>query len=209
MNLTETLNWRYATKRMNGNKIPTEKIDKIKEAIRLAPTSFGLQTFKIIDIEDENLRQRIYNEACNQEPIIESSRIFVFAANRKITSEIVENFVNLISETRNIPSANFNDFIGLLNDWIVNNTEEHNFNWAARQAYLVLGMALVAAADEKVDAAPIEGFNPEALDKILSLRDQNLGSVVIMALGYRDEEKDKYATAKKVRKPLEELFVKI
>lgn len=207
--LIEVLNWRYAAKRMNGQRIPSEKIERIKKAIQLAPTSFGMQAFKVIDIEDAELRRRIFAEACNQEPITESDRIFVFAANRKITYEIAENYIKLIAETRGIPVNNLDSMLSLLNDWIVKNTEEHNFNWAARQTYLVLGIALVAAAAEGVDATPMEGFNPQALDKILNLTEQNLGSVTVLALGYRDEENDKYGKLKKVRKPIEELFLKI
>ncbi len=207
--LTEVLEWRYATKRMNGGKIPSEKIDRIKKAIQLAPTSFGMQAFKVIDIEDADLRLRIFSEACNQEPVIESDRILVFAANRKITYKMAEDYVKLIAETREMPVSNLEGMLSLLNDWIVKNTEEQNFNWAARQTYLVLGIALVAAAAEGVDATPMEGFNPQALDEILNLKEQNLGSVTVLALGYRNEEKDKYAKLKKVRKPFEELFVKI
>ena len=207
--LTEVLEWRYATKRMNGGKIPSEKIDRIKKAIQLAPTSFGMQAFKVIDIEDADLRLRIFSEACNQEPVIESDRILVFAANRKITYKMAEDYVKLIAETREIPVSKLDGMLSLLNDLLVKNIEEHNFNWAARQTYLVLGIALVAAAAEGVDATPMEGFNPQALDEILNLKEQNLGSVTVLALGYRNEEKDKYAKLKKVRKPFEELFVKI
>jgi nitroreductase len=209
MNITEALKWRYATKRMNGNKIPIEKVEKIKEAIQLAPTSLGLQAFKIIEIENPDIRRQIFEEACQQEPIIESDRIFVFAANLKVTSEMAENYMKLIAQTREIPLSQLEGMLSLVNDWVVKESEEHNFNWAARQTYLVLGIALLAAAAESVDATPIEGFNPEALDKILHLKEQNLGSVTIMALGYRDSEKDKYEKLKKVRKPIEELFVKI
>lgn len=209
MNITEALKWRYATKRMNGNKIPIEKVEKIKEAIQLAPTSLGLQAFKVIEIENPDIRRQIFDEACQQEPIIESDRIFVFAANRKVTSEMAENYMKLIAQTREIPLSQLDGMLSLVNDWVVKESEEHNFNWAARQTYLVLGIALLAAAAESVDATPIEGFNPEALDKILHLKEQNLGSVTIMALGYRDSEKDKYGKLKKVRKPLEELFLKM
>jgi nitroreductase len=207
MNLIEKLNWRYATKRMNGTKVPQEKVDKIKEAIRLAPTSFGLQAFKVIEIEDATLRERIYNEACQQPQIKEGSHILVFAANKKVTAEMVDNYMNNIATTRQIPVEVLSGFRSAF-DGVVAATAEQNFVWTARQAYIAFGVGIVAAAIENVDATPMEGFNPAALDKILDLDAQNLGSVTILTLGYRNEETDELAKAKKVRKSTLDLFEK-
>src|SRR5665647_2204347 len=99
MSLVDTLNWRYATKRMNGTKVPTEKLEYILEAIRLAPTSFGLQPFKVIVIESPELRERIFNEACQQPQIKEASHILVFAANKKINAEQVDDYMQLVATT--------------------------------------------------------------------------------------------------------------
>ncbi|MCE5332380.1 MAG: nitroreductase family protein [Bacteroidales bacterium] len=208
MNLIEQLNWRYATKRMNGTKIPQEKIDRILEAIRLAPTSFGLQAFKVIDITDSALREKIFNEACQQPQIKESSNILVFAANKKVTAEMVDNYMNLIAVTREIPVDALSEFSAAF-DSIVAGSEEQNLAWTARQAYIAFGVGLVAAAEEEVDATPMEGFDPAALDKILGLGEQNLASVTILALGYRDELADYLASARKVRKSARDLFVKL
>ena len=206
MNLLETLNWRYATKRMNGTKIPDEKIENILEAIRLAPTSFGLQPFKVFVIENTELREKIYIEACQQPQIKEASHILVFAANKNVSSEQVEEYIQLISETRNSTVESMNGFKGMFQG-IINATPEQNFVWTARQAYIAFGVGIVAAALEKVDATPMEGFNKEALDNILGLPEQNLGSVTILTLGYRDDENDTLIKAKKVRKQKSELFV--
>ncbi len=208
MNLIEQLNWRYATKHMNGTKVPQEKVDRILEAIRLAPTSFGLQAFKVIDITDTALRERIFNEACQQPQIKESSNILVFAANKKVTAEMVGNYMNLIAATREIPVDALSEFSAAF-DSIVTGSEEHNLAWTARQAYIAFGVGLVAAAEEEVDATPMEGFDPAALDKILGLEEQNLASVTILALGYRDESADYLASARKVRKSTRDLFVKL
>lgn len=205
MSLTDTLNWRYATKRMNGNKVPQEKVDNILEAIRLAPTSFGLQPFKVIVVESPELREKIFNEACQQPQIKEGSHVLVFAANKKVTAEQVEEYMELIASARSIPVESLNDFKAMFGGTVAG-TAEQNFVWTARQAYIAFGVGIVAAATEKVDATPMEGFNPEALDKILGLPEQNLGSTTILALGYRDEANDYLAKAPKARKSKSTLF---
>ena len=205
MSLKDSLSWRYATKRMTGGKVPREKVDKILEAIRLAPTSFGLQPFKVIVIEDEKLREEIFNTACQQPQIKEASHVLVFAANKKVTAEQVQEYMELIATTRGIPVKSLDGFKAMF-DGIVAGTAEQNFVWTARQAYLAFGVGIVAAALEQVDATPMEGFNPQAMDKILGLEEQNLGSTTILTLGYRDEANDSLVKAAKVRKSMDKLF---
>jgi len=205
MTLIEKLNWRYATKRMNGTKVPQEKIDRILEAIRLSPTSFGLQPFKVIVVENPALRERIYNEACQQPQIKEASHILVFAANKNVGAELVDDYMNLIAKTREIPVENLDGFRAAF-DGIVAGDTAQNFIWTARQAYIAFGVGIVAATNEDVDATPMEGFSTEALDKILGLTEQNLGSTTILTLGYRDEKNDQLVHAAKVRKSKSALF---
>ena len=205
MTLIEKLNWRYATKRMNGEKVPQDKIDRILEAIRLSPTSFGLQPFKVIVVEDPALRERIFNEACQQPQIKEASHVLVFAANKKVTAAQVDDYMNRIASTRAIPVEALAGFRAAF-DGIVAGTAEQNFVWTARQAYIAFGVGIVAAANEVVDATPMEGFNPEALDKVLGLAEQNLGSTTILTLGYRDDANDSLVLASKVRKSKSILF---
>ena len=205
MTLIEKLNWRYATKRMNGTKVPQEKIDRILEAIRLSPTSMGLQAFKVIVVEDPALRERIYNEACQQPQIKEASHILVFAANKNVSAGQVEDYMQLIATTREIPVESLSGFRAAF-DGVVAGTPEQNFAWTARQAYIAFGVGIVAATNEDVDATPMEGFSTEALDKILGLDKQNLGSTTILSLGYRDEKTDTLVHAAKVRKNKSALF---
>ena len=205
MTLIEKLNWRYATKRMNGTKVPQEKIDRILEAIRLSPTSFGLQPFKVIVVEDAALRERIYNEACQQPQIKEASHILIFAANKNVSAGLVDDYMQLIAATREIPVEGLSGFRAAF-DGIVSGTAEQNFVWTARQAYIAFGVGIVAATNEDVDATPMEGFSTEALDKILGLAEQNLGSTTILSLGYRDEKTDTLVHAAKVRKNKSALF---
>jgi len=205
MTLIEKLNWRYATKRMNGTKVPQEKIDRILEAIRLSPTSFGLQPFKVIVVEDAALRERIYNEACQQPQIKEASHILIFAANKNVSAGLVDDYMQLIAATREIPVEGLSGFRAAF-DGIVSGTAEQNFVWTARQAYIAFGVGIVAATNEDVDATPMEGFSTEALDKILGLAEQNLSATTILTLGYRDEKTDTLVNAAKVRKSKSALF---
>jgi nitroreductase/dihydropteridine reductase len=205
MSLIDKLNWRYATKRMDGTKVPQEKVERILEAIRLAPTSFGLQGFKVIVIEDEALREQIFNVACQQPQIKEASHVLVFAANKKVSQEQVDEYMQHIASTRGISVEDLSGFRSAF-DGVVAGTAEQNFVWTARQAYIAFGVGIAAAALEDVDATPMEGFSTEALDKILGLAEQNLGSTTILTLGYRDEANDYLAKAPKVRKSKEILF---
>ncbi len=205
MNLIEKLNWRYATKRMNGAKVPQDKLDKILEAIRLAPTSFGLQPFKVIVIENKELREKIFNEACQQPQIKEASHILVFAANKNVSETQIAEYMNLIATTRNIPVEGLSGFKAMFNG-VVAGSPEQNYAWTARQAYIAFGIGIAAAALEDVDATPMEGFSVEAMDRVLGLADQNLSAVTILSLGYRDEANDQLAKAPKVRKSKNDLF---
>ena len=206
MSLIDKLNWRYATKRMNGTKVPQEKVDRILEAIRLAPTSFGLQGFKVIVIENEALREQIFNGACQQPQIKEASHVLVFAANKKVSQELVDEYIQNIATTRNMPLEALDGFKGMFAG-IVAGDEQQNFGWTARQTYIALGVGLVAAAEEEIDATPMEGFSAEAMDSILGLAEQNLSTVSVLTLGYRDAANDYLSAAPKVRKSKEDLFI--
>lgn len=205
MSLIEQLNWRYATKRMNGTKVPKEKVDRILEAIRLAPTSFGLQPLKVIVIENKELKEKIFNEACQQPQIKESSHVLVFAANKNVSQEQVDEYMELIASTRGISVNDLSGFKAMFGG-VVAGTAEQNFVWTARQAYIAFGIGIAAAAIEEVDATPMEGFSAEGLNKVLGLEEKNLSAVTILTLGYRDEANDQLAKAPKVRKGKESFF---
>jgi nitroreductase len=207
MNIIEKLNWRYATKRMTGAKVPQEKVDNIIEAIRLSASAYGLQPYKVIVIENEELRKKLQPAAYNQPQIVESSHLLVFAPYSNINKQHIEDFINLNIEVRNAPAESLSGFKAMLEGSLLGNSEETNYNWAARQAYIALGTGLVAAANEQVDATPMEGFNPAQFDEILGLKEQGLRSVALLALGYRDEANDYLAKAKKVRKHTNNLVI--
>lgn len=207
MDLIESLEWRYASKKMNGTRVPQEKVNKILEAIRLAPSSMGLQPYTVLIVEDPELRKQILPVAFNQSQIVQSSHLLVFAAWNDVTPKHIEEYIDHIAEVRNVPAESLNDFKITLLNMAKNRTPEENFNWAAKQAYIAFGTALVAAATEEVDATPMEGFNSEALDELLNLKEKGLKSVTLLPLGYRDAEGDWLAKLPKVRREKEKLFI--
>ena len=208
MNLKEILNWRYATKRMNGTTIPSETVNTILEAIRLAPSSMGVQPFHCFVISDKEMLARINQEACKQPQILEGSHLVVFAAWKNFTEAQVEEYINRIAATRNVSVESLDGFkAGMIA--MTTRPAEANYQWAARQAYIALGFGLIAAGNEQVDATPMEGFNPAAMDKALGLEEKGFTSVCLMMLGHRDEATDYLVNAKKVRQSEAQLFTKI
>ncbi len=209
MSLTEKLQRRYASKMMNGEKIEHQKLEHIKEAIRLAPTSLGLQPFKVYVVESQELKQAIFDVAAPGQPQIpHCSQLLVFVALRKITKEVIDDYFNLIYATRDLPKEKVAGFRSMV-DGLMGRSDEDNFNWSTRQAYIALGFGLVAAANEEVDSVPIEGFNPSKLNQLLGIDEEYQSSVCLLAIGKRDELQDYNAKLPKVRKAAEHLFVNV
>lgn len=206
MKIIDALNWRYATKSMDGKKIPKKSLDIILEAIRLTPSSFGLQPYSIIVIENTELMKKIQPIADMQPQIIEASVLLVFAAWENVTNQQINEFITLISKTRSVSEDSLKHKKEAI-QVLLKNTAKENFNWATKQAYIGLGIGLAAAALEKVDTSPMEGFTPSDLDELLNLKEKGLRSVVLLALGYRKESKDLQGQAIKVRRDKKDLFI--
>ena len=209
MSTLTNLKWRYATKRMNGQKVPAEKLENILEAIQLAPTSIGMQPFTVLVVEDADLRAKIAPAIYNQPQITEGSHVLVFAVWKEYSNENVDKYINHIAALRGIPVESLEGMRNMITGAIAGKTPEQLLLWNQKQAYIALGTGLVAAAEEQVDATPMEGFNPDALDVALGLSEKGLRSTVIMTLGYRDAEKDYLSGAAKVRRAKDELFVRL
>jgi nitroreductase len=207
MSLLESLNWRYATKRMNGKKIPQEKLEAILEAARLAPTSSGLQPFKILVISNPEMLKKIQVIAHNQQQISEASHLLVFAAYDNITEKNIEEVFFQVTRERGLAEDTLDEYANRLKTVFASRSLQERFESAARQAYIAFGIAIAAAAEQKVDATPMEGFNAEQLDQLLGLREKGLRSLTLLPLGYRDTEKDWLANMKKVRKPKDQIFI--
>ena len=209
MSFHDHLNWRYATKRMNGNKIETKKLQSILEAIRLAPTSMGLQPFSVVVVDDLKTRQAMAPVCYNQPQITESSAVLVFSIWNNITEKEVSTYIENIATTRGVTGESLQGFKDNLMGLVNGKTQEELQVWAARQAYIALGIGLAACAIEEVDSTPMEGFNPAALDEVLHLEEKGLKSVVILSIGYRDAEKDHLNGKAKVRRTSKDFFIKI
>ena len=209
MSALNNLEWRYAAKRMNGQKVPAEKLEKILKAIQLSPTSIGLQPFTVLVVENEELKAKMAPAIYNQPQITEGSHVLVFAAWKEYSDENVEKYLNNIATVRGIPVDSLDGMRNMINGAISGKTPEQLLNWNSRQAYIALGTGLAVAAEEQVDSTPMEGFDPDALDAVLGLQEKGLRSTVILALGYRDAEKDYLSSSAKVRRNKEELFVRL
>ncbi|OUL60073.1 NAD(P)H-dependent oxidoreductase [Flavobacterium sp. AJR] len=209
MNLIDTLNWRYATKKMNGKKVPQEKLDYILEAARLAPSSSGLQPYKIFVISNSDLLEKIKAIAWNQSQITDCSHLLVFAAWDGYSLDRITAVFNKTLAERGLPADTMDDYKKTLWGLYEPLSTEWHANHAARQAYISMGVAIVAAAEQKVDATPMEGFIPAEMDKLLGLEEQGLKSALLLPLGYRDEANDWLVNMKKVRTPMEEFVTEI
>ena len=207
MSSIEALNWRYATKKMNGEKVPQEKVDAIVAAAHLAPTSSGLQPFKVIVITNPELKEKIKSIAFEQSQITDSSHLLVFAAWDNYTEERIRAVYAHANSARGMSEDANADFINRMVGHFSTQTPEESYQHAARQAYIGFGLAIAQAAELKVDATPMEGFDPAALDELLGLRSLGLRSTTLLPLGYRDAENDWLVNLKKVRTPLGEFAI--
>ena len=208
--LIDRLNWRYATKKMDSAKaVPAEKIEAILEAARLAPSSSGLQPYEIVVVSDPAVREQIKPVAWNQAQITDGSHLLVFAAWDNYTPERINHMFDLTNQVRGFENEGWENYRKMLLSTYPQRDAEVNYQHAARQAYIGVGAALIAAAFLEVDATPLEGFDPTALDEILGLRAKGLRSVVIIPLGYRQEEGDWLVNLEKVRRPRDQFIIEV
>lgn len=208
--LIDRLNWRYATKKMDANKpVPAEKVEAILDAIRLAPTSSGLQPFEVIVVTDPAVRAKLKDAAFGQEQIVDGSHVLVFAAWDNYTDDRIDTVVTETGAARGGVTDMLTGYYDRLKGMYLPREENVNFEHAARQAYIALGLALTAAAFENVDSTPMEGFDVEQVDEILGLRARGLRAVTIMPLGYRDSDNDWLSGQAKARRAKEKLFTRV
>ncbi|WP_426192093.1 NAD(P)H-dependent oxidoreductase [Massilia sp. DWR3-1-1] len=200
--LMQALHWRYATKKMNPAKIvPQDKIEHILEAVRLTASSSGLQQYELLLVTNPALRAQIQAVAWNQAQVTECSHLLVFAAWDNYTAERINAMFDLVNAERGLINAGWEAYRQQLLNTYPQRDAETNYQHAARQAYIGVGTALIAAAEQHVDCTPMEGFDPAKVDEILGLGERHLRSVVILPLGYRADEGDWLVDLKKVRRP--------
>ncbi|MFM1926264.1 MAG: putative nitroreductase YfkO [Pseudomonadota bacterium] len=208
--LLNKLEWRYACKKMDPTQVvPQDKVERIVEAARLAPTSSGLQPFEVLVVTNPAVREQIKPKAWGQGQITDGSHLLVFAAWDNYTADRINMMFDLTNAQRGGTNEGWENYRQMLLKTYPAREAQVNFEHAARQAYIGLGAALIAAAFEAVDATPMEGFDPKAVDEILGLGARGLRSVVIVPLGYRAQEGDWLVNLKKVRRPREQFVTEV
>jgi nitroreductase len=202
----ENQNWRYATKKFNSEKkISNSDLEILKEAIQLSSSSYGLQPYKVLIIENEEIRKQLQPASWGQSQITDASHLFVFASITNVDSEYITRYAENMANTRNIPFDSVKGYADFMIGNITSLTPEKQIIWAQKQAYLALGNLLNAAAELKIDVTPMEGFLPEQYNEILGLAEKGLHATLVATIGYRHDEDDTQHYAK-VRKPITELF---
>lgn len=202
----ESLNWRYATKKFDPDRrISDEDLAQLLQAIRMSASSYGLQPYKVLVISDPELREQLRPACWNQPQITEASHVLVFASRNDFDGDLIDSYLEIVSETRNIPLEELNGYGEFMKSKLLGLTPQQKANWTARQAYIALGNLMSAAALHRIDTCPMEGFEPEKVDQILGLDRKGLTATLIAAVGYRSEE-DKTQHFAKVRRPEASLF---
>lgn len=204
--ITELLNWRYATKKFDATKkLTDEEVNTLKEAVNLTASSYGLQPYRVLDIQSPELREQLKAAAFGQTQVTDASHLFVFTAFNDLTDQHIDEYIALSAAVKNIPLEAISGYGDFIKSVFSPRTAEDKHNWAARQAYIAVGNLIDAAASMGIDTCPMEGFDPSAFDKILGLEGSDAKTVVIVTLGHRSAD-DQAQFAPKVRKPLEQVF---
>lgn len=208
MDLIKNLQWRYAVKKYSEESVNDDKIDQIIEAINLTASSCGIQPYRLFVITNPEIRQRLGEGSFNAQ-IHASSHLLVFAGFNEVTTAYIEEYVEMMEQQRNLEKGGLKILEDTLICYFFTQTPEQNAIWSDKQAYIGLGTALIAAAELKVDATPMEGFDPKLFDEVLGLSEKGLHASVILSLGYRDETNDFLASMPKARLPINEFSVRI
>lgn len=205
----DDLNWRYATKKFDASKkVSAEDLEILKEAVQLSASSYGLQPYKILVVQDENVKAQFKEAGYNQSQFTEASEIFVFAHQTDFGPELVDSYIAHAERIQGLETGSLEDYANTMKGSLLPLPQEAKAGWTARQTYIAIGNLLSAAAIHKIDACPMEGFDASKFDEILDLKKDKLHAIAVVAVGYRSED-DKYQHCKKVRRPQDELFTTI
>ena len=209
MDSIKNLNWRYATKKFDHNKILTEsKINILKESFRLTATSYGLQPLKMVVISNKTLQEKLQAATYNQKQIGTASHILVLCIEKTIDTSYINKIQDLTKEIRNTPDTILEPYRNFLIDMFEKKSTAEIATWATNQVYLALGNLLTVCAQENIDACPMEGFEPKKYNDILKLDQKGLQATLVLPIGYRATD-DFFADLKKVRRPLNEIILEI
>jgi nitroreductase len=208
--LLAQLNWRYATKQFDPEqKISPTDWATLQETLVLTPSSFGVQPWRFIVVNDPVLREKLVSASWNQRQVVDASHLVVFAVQKNFGEKEIEANVDLMAQVRGIPRESLTPLRDMMHGSLVAGMDaDTRRNWATHQVYIALGNLLTSAALLGIDACPMEGFVRAQYDAILDLDKHGLSAVVVCPLGYRAST-DKYSAYKKVRFPKEELILNI
>ena len=206
MKLIDHLQWRYATKKFDPKKkIRREDLEQIKEAVRLSASSYGLQLYKVLIIEDEATPKALREASWGQPQITDASHLFVFCNRTSVTDKDIDAYLELKANTQDLDPSGLQGYGNFMKEKLGSLTEEQQGVWTSKQVYIALGNLLAACGEMQIDSCPMEGFDPAQYDEILGLKEKGLSSAVVAAVGYRAKE-DATQHLPKVRKPFEQLF---
>ncbi|MGG7035660.1 MAG: NAD(P)H-dependent oxidoreductase [Flavobacterium sp.] len=206
-NFIKAANWRYATKKFDTTKkVSDEDFDILKEAMRLSSSSYGLQPYKILIVENPELREQLQPAAWGQSQIVDASHLVVFANIVDFGETQIDDYIEQVASARSLSLENISGYANFMKSKIIALPTEQKNIWTAKQTYLALGNLLNAAAELRIDVTPMEGFDPKLVNEILGLNEIGLNATLMATIGYRHEE-DATQYLTKVRKPTEELFI--
>jgi len=204
--IVDDLNWRYATKKFDPTKkVSDEDLETIKESLRLTATSYGLQSMKVLMIEDPAVREKLKPASWGQTQITDASHLFVICSYINVNPEHVDEYMQDVASARDIPLESTKQFGDYIKQATSKLTSEEKFIWSSRQTYIALGQTLHTCARLRIDATPMEGFDANSYDEILGLSAKNLRATLLLPVGYRHEDDGNQHLAK-VRKSQEEFF---
>lgn len=208
-NFITNANWRYATKKFDATKkISKQDLETLKEAIRLSASSFGLQPYRVLIIENPELRAKLQPAAWGQSQIVDASQLIVFANITNFGETEIDASIANTTKTRGLPGDALKGYGDFMKSKIVALPEDVRNTWASKQTYLALGNLMNAASELKIDVTPMEGFEPAQVNEILGLGKLGLNATLLATIGYRHEE-DATQHYAKVRKSNEELFINL
>lgn len=209
MTIHEMLQWRYATQQFNTSKnVSEDDLNYILEAANLAATSYGLQPFGIVVVNDQALKEQLVEASFGQQKVADNSALLVFCARTNVDEAFIAEYTDRVARERSIDPSTLAGFKEMMIGDLTSRTPEERLTWAQKQSYIALGTAMVAAAERGVDGAPMEGFRPTEFNNILGLAEHNLHATSLFAVGYRSAE-DERQYEKKVRRPLEDTVVRM
>ena len=208
MSFLENLNWRYATKKFDSTKKVTDEIiQKIRDAVRMAPTSYGLQMFSVLEVENVEIREKLKEVSWGQSQVTDADRLFIFLSRADGEKRIEDMFSNMSGGNEEIRKTALAEYENMVRGSVLSKDKESLLNWSAKQSYIALGFAMAAAAELNIDSCPMEGFDPIKAKEILGL-DDDFMPAVFLPIGYRDES-DQSKDRPKWRFPENHIFTKI